>query len=419
MADDYTFPMTPGPGPAGSNAAYFDEAFFLSLLDRRFPYEYMQPLKVGLNSGYELFRAIASVSARASRAIERLETGCIIMFSSGGARAEVEVQFSRPSATAGAVRLLAGTVVAASVTGRKFVTLADVEFGALELGPKTVTVRALSNSWQYNVAGQSITPVSNITLEGEIDQIVRMIQVNPATGLRDFIDKTIVVKNIAEATGGKAAMLDGLGLDRGVVRGSTEEDETFRYRVRALPDTVSPAAIRRALNDLRDAWGVDYQFVETFERTYQTSFDYPSSNSGVPTSLSPYPAQLTPYENVFVFDDPRPAYPPFANRWLDSVEDRAAFIVVVKAPACIAEYGMHFDSVDGLPSTRVTTNGPTAGFFAISAFDLPADLNSDAGAAGCFDGNDVGLSDFWGAWWETMQLLKAAGVSAILELQGE
>lgn len=396
----------------------YDSEYFLSMFDRRLPYDYLQPLKVNTNSGYELFRAAAAVFERVSQAVERLECGSIIMFSWGGTQAEVEVEFSRPTAAAGAVTLAANTIVSCSRSGRLFYTLTDAVFGALDIGPVAVTARALANSWQYNVAGKTITPVSAITLEGEVDTILRAIQIDPATGLRDFLDATLEVQNIDPGTGGRDAMLDGLGSDRGVIRAPSEGDDVYRYRVRSLPDTVSPAAIIRVLENLKDAWGVTYQFVEVGDRAYQTAFDFPSQNAGTPSYQTPYPAACLPYENVFTYDDPRPAYPPFTNRWLDDVEFRAAFFVVVSLPQAIAEYGMHYDSVDVTPADRETLNGVAAGFFAISAFDIPSGLDSAAGVAGCYDGSDPGLNGFWYAWWTTLQTLKAAGVAAILESQG-
>lgn len=405
-----SFVSTSGPGATECNGVYLDEAYFLSLFERRLPYSYLQPLKVNSDSGYEILKAAAQTFARVSKAIERMECGNIIMFSQGGALSTGTVEFSRPTATAGAVTVGSGTIVSCSASGRQFRTLQDAVFGALDVGPVEVGVEALAYGWQYDVLGKYITPISGIELEGEIDTIDTIIQIDPATGLRDFLDDSIWVTNIDATSGGEMPMLDGLGEDRGIQRGSGEADAVFRYRIRSLPDTVTPNSIIAALDELADAWGVTYEFIETFEPELQTCFDFPSPNAGTPTYMAGMSAELIAMSKLFVYDDPR-APEAMVSRWLDGLSMRATFIVRVTLPPALQDFGRMYDSTDTNTASRATAAGTVSGRFAISAFDVPTNLTE---IAGCYDGWDSGLRGFLSAWYQTLQKLKAAGVAAVL-----
>lgn len=407
-----------GTGSAVCDGVFYDTSYFLTMFDRRLPLDYLAPLKLQEGAGYELFQQNAEVFSRVSRAIERLECGCIIMYSQGGSYAETTVEFSRPSAAGGAVRIGAGTIVSCSATGRRFATQTDVDFGALELGPKAVLVKALAPTWQYNVLGKEITPVSAIVLEGEIDTILTIIQINLATGQKDYLDGSIVVTNVLPASGGQVPLLDGLGLDRGIIRNENEPDDRYRYRVRILPDNLTPAAIRRALTALFDQYGVTYQFIETFDLNYQTCWDFPSPNAGTPTYMNPYPSELNAWKDVFTFDDPRDPTP-FMNRWLDVVEDRATFIVVVPHLQPIQDFGGPYDDTAMDAGDRQTLQGSVAGSWALMVYDAPIGVLPAAdGPVAPYDSFDAGIQGFYGTVWQLLQELKAAGVVAVLEQQG-
>lgn len=61
-------------------------------------------------------------------------------------------------------------------------------------------------------------------------------------------DWGLTVTNVQSPTGGRAAMLDELGLERNIPRAPGESDDAYRARVRDVGDVVTPNAIRRALN---------------------------------------------------------------------------------------------------------------------------------------------------------------------------
>lgn len=68
-------------------------------------------------------------------------------------------------------------------------------------------------------------------------------------------DLQIEVTNATSPTGGRSAMLDELGVDRGVNRSPGETDDSYRKRIWKLPDVVSPNAIKRAVNRVLSQFG--------------------------------------------------------------------------------------------------------------------------------------------------------------------
>lgn len=61
-------------------------------------------------------------------------------------------------------------------------------------------------------------------------------------------DWGVGVTNLDQPAGGMSPMLDELGRERNIDRSPGESDDSYRTRVSELADTVSPNAIRRALN---------------------------------------------------------------------------------------------------------------------------------------------------------------------------
>jgi hypothetical protein len=296
-------------------------AYFLALLDRSFPFEYMYPKKQTDTGGYEIFKAMAAVGARLSLMCQRNECGLNIIFATGGAFATVAVQFLRPTGAAGSVTVRAGTVVSTSKGARQFETLTDAVFTGSALGPITVNAQAIARGYEYNVTGQR-TSLGGEVLPGEIDTIDAMLQTPP------YGDGSITVRQIADATGGEAAWLDGHGANRNMLRDTAEGDDLYRIRIRSVPDTVTPDAIIRAADNFLSPYGIDFELVETFDVAYQTCWDAPSPNVGTPTYQVTPPASIRYDHNTFVYDDPRDPNP-FRNRWLDEYEKSGAFILVI------------------------------------------------------------------------------------------
>ena len=381
-----------------TDAIAHDAAYYLALIERVTDPAWLTPFQVTPASGYELLEAYADLGARASTAAQNLETGCVIIFAEGGAFAEGVVQLSRPTTTAGAVTVLAGTVVASARNARLFVTTADAVFGIGVFGPLNVPVRAMRMGWQYNARGQTTTAAGAV-LPGDVSRMVLLTE-NPPYG-----DPSIVVSQQADFTGGRAAMLDALGGDLGQPRQPGEADVAYRYRLRSLPDVVTPSAVRHAIDVFCGVYPfLAVQFIETFDVAYQTCYDAPTAA---------IPASPTFDPTCFVYDDPRSTNP-FRNRWLDSVEDTCAFIVVVPLLATVRMFGCAFDDPALSPAAHIAPS--TLGTRGWAAYDVPDTFDPAFGYGGAFDGDDLGANGFYGGLYQRLQAVKAGGISAILEL---
>lgn len=375
----------------------FSQADFLDLIGRLLPAEYLAPL-IAPGPGYEIYQSQAQIGARVSTAILNFQLGSFILTAPDGVLAQAPVLFSRPTAAAGAVTVKAGTVVQTATYGRQFSLLSDVAFGASDLS-KPGTVAALFPGEQHNVAGPYVT-AGGEAVPGEINQIVTWVQ-SP-----DFGDGSITVAQTAGATGGVSSILNMHGADRGFVRGPSEPPATFRQRVRTLPDTVSPQAILDALQPYFSAYpGTQWDFIETFLPTLQEAWDCPSPSSGVtiPPGIN---------TNLFVYDDPRPAYPPYQNRWLDENTFRGAFIVTIPVLAALSDVGLAYDDTAETPAALTTTNGHRA----INAYDVPQSFS--AALQGFYDGQDYARNAVYAGLYATLQRIKAGGVFFTLEIQG-
>lgn len=69
-------------------------------------------------------------------------------------------------------------------------------------------------------------------------------------------DLGLSVTNPISPTGGRFAMLDGLGRERAVDRSPNESDDLYRLRVSTLADVVSPNAVLRAANRVLAPFGI-------------------------------------------------------------------------------------------------------------------------------------------------------------------
>jgi len=423
-------PAPAGPAPVGSalpsfatggellacNGVSYDQAHFLALFERILPPEYITPLILNPNSGYELLQALAKIGERVSLAIERLECGSFIVFAEGPVRAQVPVAFTRgPAApTATTVTIRAGTIVATSRHGRRFRVLNDATLGSGDVSVGAV-VEALDDGYEYNVEGAVITPRGE-TLEGEIDTIVTLYT-DPAFVLDDLV----VTQTAWPTQNGKTADLDGLGDNRGIFRARGEGDTSYRTRIRSFPDVVSPAAIRRTVTRILSTARVpiDFAFIETFEHRYQECWDAPSPNPGTPTYDGGSPPLSPLYDDtVFVYDDPRPVDRPedFRNRWLDDVEFRGAFLVVLPRDVTLLDVGLAYDDPGTRPSDFLDpSTGVRRG---TPAYDITNEDDAIIMTA-AYDGFDIERAALYAAVYADVQRIKAAGVAGIIETTRE
>jgi hypothetical protein len=280
------YPISGGVEP--SDCTSLDQAYFLRLFDRSYPLGYLLPLKTTPNSGYELFQAMSKMGERISSAASELDCDSIIVFSLLGAKAKGTISITRPTAAAGAVTISAGSLVSTS-DGREFQLDQDVAFGAADLGPHTVSVTAVATGFEYNVPGQ-VTAANGEVLPGEINQFSKLVTV-PV-----FADTSFVVSQPSPTTGGRSAMLESLGHDRGIEYAG-EPIDLYRFKIRSLPDVVSPGAIIRLLNSIG---GVNtFCFREVGSLLLRGAFYDGDRVSGSPAAV---PLSDFYDENVIVFD---------------------------------------------------------------------------------------------------------------------
>lgn len=189
----------------------------LALFDRLLPDHYLIPLKEP-GPGYEYLQAVAAMIARVSEAIAHVGTGNYIGSATGGTYATCTVEIFREDATFGAVTLLGrneapqGALVGTQ-DGYYYELMNSVTFGATELGPKEVAVRAVARGWLWNRPAPFLTTDGEF-VAGPINRLVQPIFQEPN------FDPTLQVRQKfgVAATGGSANMLDGLGVDRGLPR---------------------------------------------------------------------------------------------------------------------------------------------------------------------------------------------------------
>ncbi len=173
---------------------FFPEASFtqqdiLRLFDRLLPDYYLQPLK-SPGPGYEYLQAVAKMTARLSEAAAHMATGSFVGSATGGRRAYATVEISRNNSVFGAVTLLKGTLVSTD-DGYLYQTLADISFGASEIGAKLVEVEATARGWDWNKPGP-ITAANGELVEGSITRLASAVV--PSAGL---FDPTLQVRQVS------------------------------------------------------------------------------------------------------------------------------------------------------------------------------------------------------------------------------
>lgn len=384
------------------DAEAFDQQHFLALVDRLLPEDYLRPLKLTKDAGYEIFQAIAAVAERVSTAVREVECGLVAAYAGGARYASVTVQLYRETAAAGAVTVVSGTLLSTSVGGRQFELDENAVFGAFDT-QVDVAASAIAPGYEYNVRGQRVTAGGEV-LPGEIDTIDILLQ-SPKYG-----DPTIKVRQLVDASGGQADWLSGHGANRGLAQAEDEDENAFRLRIRTLSDTVSPDAMRRIAARILDPLGVPWEFIETFDLRYMTSWDAPSPNVGTPTYAA-LPSNPAYDPNLFYWDDSVAVLTPYRNRWLGPDDYTGAFILVVDRNTTVADYGMAFDDPGVSFSQFVgSTTGKARG---TPAFDVPSPGEFIAAAA--FDGTDIAREAAISSVHLALQQAKVAGAIAIVD----
>lgn len=382
------------PGALGCAPCFVTQADLLALMDRLLPPSWLDPIRT-VGPGYEILQALAKTLERVSLGVGRLECGQFILSATGGSRARARVVFYRAVAGA-AVRQLAGTVVSASAGGQRFRLLADVSLGPSDTVSADAQVEAEVSGYEYDVVGQRVTARAEV-VAGSIDTIDLPLQDPP------YGDPGIRVQQLQDASGGAAAALDALGVDRGLRRAPGEADGPYAARVRALTDTVTPAAMRRAVAAAFAGTGVSPAFIETWDVRFQTCWNAPA--------FAPVGRGYSP--TTFVWNDPRPS-PPFRDRWLSEDFHRGAFVVAVPRMLPVLDYGGVWDDVAEDAQALINPHGRRAA----SAWNL-APGNAAGVLPWVWNGHDVGRRTLLRALSATIRATKPAGAATAIVLTGD
>ena len=81
--------------------------------------------------------------------------------------------------------------------------------------------------------------------------------------VEELEDLGLTILQDQDATGGRAGMLEALGFERALSRAAYEPDGSYRERLCALEDIISPAAIERIAHRILDPLGVNFLLKET------------------------------------------------------------------------------------------------------------------------------------------------------------
>jgi hypothetical protein len=143
-------------------------------------------------------------------------------------------------------------------------------------------------------------------------------------------DLGVVVTHDARPAGGRDAWLDEIGDERGVRRGSGEEDDAYRPRVGALGDAISPRAILRIANRILAPYGHSAVLREV---------GYPSLRGlfydGDPSNTDPAVA--------FAYDLDPDARPDDRFKVALDYTDFRAFFLIGVPPLGLGEFGAAYD----------------------------------------------------------------------------
>jgi len=385
-----SFPVGVPEATAESGFADHDQAYFLSVSDATLEEDYVKGLQAG--EGYEILQAQAKIFARVSEAVKRNADGMLVAYAKGGHLAEGSVEFYRTSATLGAFSVLPGTIVKAA-GGRFFRTLETATFTSLDIGPHAVRVRSVFQDYSHNVIGQTITGAGH-TINGEIDTIVTLLEDPP------LHEPNVKVRQITDIQNGRPPALDLLALQEGISRRNRETDESLAYRTRNLPDNLTPNAIERQVQNLVEPYGLRYEFIESWDKTFQSAYDMEPAMS---------------YSNVFTYDDKRSRYFRAINWYADDVEQWGTFYVNVGKCQPIRDYGGLYD--DTAATAGHLYSATSRGYRAVSAYDLPdmSSVGDGSRLAIGYDCRDVGHDSLMASIWEMMQTHRAAGIKAGLQ----
>lgn len=326
----------------------YTQADILALFERLLPASYLAPIK-SPGPGYEYLQAVGQMAARASEAIGHVGTGQYIRSATGGTFSVGTVELYRTSTLGSAITVEAGTIVG-TADGYLYATQDAVIFGAGDVGPHPVSVKAMVRGWLYD------QPAPFTSAGGELIPGPVAVMVLPKVAAPVYFDPYLAVRQVTAMSGGAAPMLDGLGYDRGLSRMVDESDASYRARMLTLPDTVTPAAMQRVIKatigDVVSAAGANYIYREIWDLRLMTAWDFPANQT---LTLAALNVEVSPFNgNIFVWDLDQPNVPDqLANRWYGDVSDRGAFYIgLPNIPSLAPDYALYAGLAQNIEQSR-------------------------------------------------------------------
>jgi hypothetical protein len=306
--------------------------------------------EAGNEDGHELLEAIAESAAASSAEVEKFDREMHASYAGNADSATVTLTFSRTEDFAFSVP--AGTRVW-TPWGIAFKTNEAASWIEGNSDDVDVTALACASSDAYNVPAGTLRELRNPT----------------ASGLGDA---SLTVTNALAATGGQLQVLDFIASDERVFREPGEGNEDLRERIRKQDDSITPAAIKRAVRRILAPFGKenDFEYVDGF-------------SAGMFADKNAY-CDAGQSESSSVYRQ--------AKKLLLSVNDsRRAFFIVVPTIGALGEYGLFCDGHSNVASQKI---------FAL-----------DESAA---SGRSTVRAAAYSAIWRTINQKKPAGVRAIM-----
>jgi hypothetical protein len=183
----------------------------------------------------------------------------------------------------------------------------------------------------------------------------------------------LLASNLIAPTGGRADMLGLIGWERKVFRGTGESDDLYRERVATPADTISPNAVRRAVNRVLAPIGITATLRETGLPTMRGFYA-----DGNPNSVDP--------EFAFAADLDFTVRPEDRFKLAMSFLEMRAFFVIEVPDFQLGEFGMAYD------------DGP------FNAYDLPSPYNYGA------DGYAWETANKLRQVWQAVEAIRGGGV---------
>lgn len=209
--------------------------------------------------GEEIYEAIAAAFALVSQRSTEVTDGALILRATGPVRATTTITVTLLNAPTGTLEILEGQVICKTAWGVTYRLTADLSIANPATSATGVAVEAVWPSHEANLPAATIDEwalPSGVNRQTLIAWGAGTSAADQAAFLSEVDAGTATVLADADATGGRLATLDLIGSERGLPREAGEEDPSYRQRIRAIPDAVTPAGILRRVNAVLQTYGV-------------------------------------------------------------------------------------------------------------------------------------------------------------------